>query len=437
MLRKILSIFVIAVLLFNVGPFVTTQAQDEPPPNNPTKETLKLLQDYIQTTFSSSSIKGKTQSQPLAPYFSPSLSPFRLDKADPDECYNGIGNPYSGTVGSNCTDSPYYPSSQPKVNQSYVWGLVQHGEDLFFGTAANPLCMVMGAFGASPIETDSYVCEFGSSQYAPLTGASFGGWRAPKAFRYDTGGGGETPLEAPASPEASVTFTNTLGLRSAGTISDTVFLAGPALNGKGVNIFAYDADTGDFISSTVLTDYNNIRRWVNVDNILYTGVAISTTLFQGGAVLRYTGDPDVPGELFQFEEVGRIAGDAAELALHDGRLFVSTWPAGPFSRASLWMSPEVPVGGLPASASLWTKVWQIDQYDPDLVTAGVTGGGALASFDGYLHWGTMNVPFLSYMSHMMLYPPNPAWDDETMLAYQIATLLGSHRAIKHLPWQGL
>ena len=42
-------------------------------------------------------------------------------------------------------------------------------------------------------------------------------------------------------------------------------------------------------------------------------------------------------------------GDAAELALHEGRLFVSTWPDVGASLSGLWMSPPLPSGGLTAA----------------------------------------------------------------------------------------
>jgi hypothetical protein len=59
------------------------------------------------------------------------------------------------------------------------------------------------------------------------------------------------------------------------------------------------------------------------------------------------------------------------------------------------MSP-VPPGGLTnADASAWTKVWDCTSYEPDIVTATTYGGGGIASFDGWLYFGSMHVPMLA------------------------------------------
>ncbi len=445
MIKRLFSIIVITVMLFGTGSLTATHAQDELPPNKPNPETLKQLEEYIQKSFSNSPLPGNSVSQPgpLAPIYSPALSPRLLDKAKPDECFNGIGQPYTGTETMSCNATPGV--SQPKVNQSYVWGLTQLGDDLFFGTAANPLCMVLGGLSQSPnpspTQTDSYVCEFGASQYAPLTGNPLGDWRPPQAFMYDTTaspGSGETPLPAPTPPAATVTFSDTLGLRSAATVGNLIFLAGPALHAPGINIFAYDGPTGTFISSTVLTSYTNVRRWVNVGSELYVGVAKVSGSSTVGTVLRYIGGPN-PSDLFNFIEVGtNLGGDAAELAYnpYENRLFVNTWPKiGTPSVTSLWMSRDLSSGPLtaadkaPPPFGTWSPVWNIMNYEPDTLTALMTGGGALAAADGWLYWGTMHVPFASYLAHMSQYPPNPAWDQETRLTYQLASLLGTHRAI--------
>src|SRR5690606_19783052 len=110
-------------------------------------------------------------------------------------------------------------------------------------------------------------------------------------------------------------------------------------------------------------------------------------------VLRWFGDANDP---FDFEIVGTLDSEAANLAVHEGRIYVTTWPVDfdPQRVMALYQSPKIPPGGLPPSTDRWTELWSITDYDPDLVTALVTGGGALASFDGKLFWGTMNVPFL-------------------------------------------
>jgi hypothetical protein len=164
-----------------------------------------------------------------------------------------------------------------------------------------------------------------------------------------------------------------------------------------------------------------------VDGVLYTAVGATEG---GGRVLRWVGSKWKP---FRFTEVGVLGSEGAELEVHDGRLFVSTWPEvtgadDPATMrersASLWMSPVIPDGGLRTiHADGWRQVWSALDYDPDPVTAMVYGGGALASFRGKLYWGTMHVPLLGAVAHFTVYG-TPAGERELLTA-----VLGTHRAI--------
>ena len=342
----------------------------------------------------------------------------RLAKAQPDECFNGIGLPYSGTV-------PACESGMPKVNQSYVWGLAKAGDDLWFGTGPNIHCLVFSGFLGitTPIQTASYVCEFGESQYSPPLPPAGGDWRPPDLFRYDTEGGTLTEV-TPVDPRVNLTS----GIRSAGAHDGVVLLGGPGLLG-GINLFAFDAQTDAYLGSTTLLAYSNIRKWLVVEGVLYAGVR--SALDGGGRVLRWTGNVAKP---FQFEVVGTLGSEPAELALHEGRLFVSTWPnltADPIESASLYMSPPIPPDGLTgADAGGWQRVWQAEDYEPDPVTAATYGGGALHSFDGHLYWGTMHVPFRPAFAHFSVYgtPANAA--------EAVVSILNSHRAISIFRGQG-
>lgn len=337
-----------------------------------------------------------------------------LAKAAPDECYYGIGDPRNAFGAQTCTDGKW------KVNQAYVWGLTESRSTLWFGTAPNVHCLVVGGFiGATlPHETDSWVCEFGESAYSPPLPATVGDWRPAQIFALDLETGTVTE-KTPAEPR----LTGTVGIRSAGSLGRVAFLGGPALRG-GINLFAYDTKTQAYLGSANLAQYDNIRKWLVVDGILYTAVGLTGG---GGRVLRWTGDRLSP---FQFVEVGVLGSEGAELEYHEGRLYVSTWPeltgaGSPRSRsASLWMSPVIPFGGLTADqAAGWQQVWSTLDYEPDPVTAMTYGGGALASFEGALYWGTMHVPFVATVAHDTVYG-DPA--DATEL---LTTMLGTHRAI--------
>ena len=122
---------------------------------------------------------------------------------------------------------------------------------------------------------------------------------------------------------------------------------------------------GTYLGSANLPQYNNIRKWLAVDGVLYTAVGNTGG---GGSVLRWRGDAANP---FQLEVVGRLDNAGANLAAHEGRLFVTTWPdqrailqagAAPRAMAGLWMSPPIPLTGLTGShAGTWEKAWQADE----------------------------------------------------------------------------
>ena len=193
---------------------------------------------------------------------------------------------------------------------------------------------------------------------------------------------------------------STLGIRSAGASDTVVLFAGPSLYGVGINMFAFDAKSGKYLGSRTNYLYSDIRSWVNVNGQLYTAAARTST--QGdGAVLRWVGSTKSP---FAMMEVGRLDLEGANIAAYNGRLYVTTWPlnygslAGMLgyrsdAHAGLWMSPPLPSYGLTAlDVASWNEVWTIDEYETDPVVAASYGGGALAAFDGYLYWGTMQVP---------------------------------------------
>jgi hypothetical protein len=355
-----------------------------------------------------------------------------LAKAAPDECYGGVGATYVAKTSADC------PSGrQAKVNQAYVFGLTKSGGDLWLGTAPNTLCLVLSEIGSrfgslSPITTDAWTCEFGESGYrASLPDPSLleprlGDWRPPKLYRYRIATGALKDLGAKLSGDHLGRLNSTLGLRSAGSLGRTVLLAGPALGtggigqeAAGVNVFAFDSLTGDFISSATLPEYSDIRRWIVVRGELYTAVANTGG---GGALLRWNGNPDAPGtaahpsrSLFDFEEVGSLPAEGADLTEHQGRIYVTTWPVvggQDAVTAGLYQSPELRGEGLPASDAQLKEIWTVgDDYEPDPVTAGTYLGGAIASFDGQLVWGTMHAPLVAGILHYFVYGTDPLSDE--------------------------
>jgi hypothetical protein len=355
-------------------------------------------------------------------------------KATPDECFNGIGEVYqplgSGYNESNCTNDGY----KAKVNQAYVWGMAQTDNYIWFGTAPNTLCMVNGTYhGATTAsENDSWVCELNSSQYSTymavtyqnnsylaLNAMGLGDWRTPKIYRYNKATGETNDMtpylynaHTPNDYNASILVLTTLGFRSAGEHDGIVFLAGPGFGGGSlsVNMFAFNGETGALLGTHVFTEYNNIRKWIVAEDNLYTAVGVSdkneSSCANGtGAILKWDGNSSDP---FNFVEVGCLPGSGAELAYHEGRLFVTTWPGSELSSlstpAGVFMSPDLPDNtGLAQSDENWTEIWNAGEYEPDRVISMTYGGGAIASFDGYLYWGTMHVPLVATLASAVAY----------------------------------
>ena len=132
------------------------------------------------------------------PALDPSTAPTQLAAAQPDECFNGIGVNYADfpdcpvAVLGNDPISGQPITTGDKINQAYVWGLTEtlgknwladtQENQLWYGTAANVECMVLGGYLESaniPQLNDSYTCEFGQSEYARNMFAFFATQVAP------------------------------------------------------------------------------------------------------------------------------------------------------------------------------------------------------------------------------------------------------------------
>ncbi|MER7271712.1 hypothetical protein ABT344_25820 [Micromonospora carbonacea] len=344
-----------------------------------------------------------------------------LAKAPPDECFAGIGQPYPA--------GPPCETGQAKVNQAYLWGMTRAGRTLFFGTGANVNCLTSGRTleNTVPTQNADWVCEYGESQIAkrnPQLPVKLGDHRIPRLYTYDTRSNQlteKTDLVKAASPDDATRLQNTVGIRAAGNYGGVALLGGPAL-GESINLFAFDTDTGAFLGSHNFTAYGNIRHFTVADGALYAGVGVGNNGGNRGHVLRWMGSKTDP---FNFVQVATLPAQAADLTVHEGRIFVTTWPGAteefgeeateaaeptepPASIASVWMSPKLSDGepGLtPSDDAAWQQVWNVASYEPDPVVAYTYGLGGLASYGGYLYWGTMHVPMKATSLHLSIYPP--------------------------------
>lgn len=354
-----------------------------------------------------------------------------LAKAETDECFNGVGQPYP-----LLNPDKTCPAGQPKRNQAYVWGLTKAWKTLWFGTIANTHCLVMDSFlGIGAAHANPYwTCEFDAATSGTRD------LRPPHIYNYNLETGALED-KSPTSGSPLFLIQTTIGFRSAGTLNGVVFLAGPSII-RGINIFAYDAISGNLLGAQNFPQWNDIRNWLSIKGVLYAGVGNSSVpgpTAPAGAIIRWNGESSTdPNVLFDFEVVGNLDSNAANLAEHDGRMYVSTWPIfpGPYQRLiGIYRSPRVPHHGFTAAdADNWKKVWEITDYESDPVVAATTAGGALASYKGALYWGTMHVPFLATTIAVRAHAAkqiNLDTDGSGNLdpAELLATALGTHRSI--------
>lgn len=400
--RPILKLITIFVLFFSF-----TFGQDS------SKTWLDIQQFWLDTYASNSGGLNKLPSS--------ILNLDKIAKAQPDEDFYGIGH-------GNNNYNPFITSfgGTPKTNQAYVWGLAKTEKNIWWGTGPNVHCLVMGGYLQTTTANmnDCWVCEFGENSNYPNLPPSIRDWRPPRIFMYDSESETEYDKTWSVTPPYTQMLMTTVGIRSGGSHNGVVFMAGPALTG-GINIFAFNGLTGQFIGAHNLnlladgTQANNIRKWLVVDDVLYT--AIGTTV--DGKVLRWNGDLSSP---FDFEIVGNLDTQGAELAFHDGRIFISTWPVGlgvGGAQSGLWMSPPIDADGLNGTdKDAWQKVWSVADYEPDMITALTYGGGALMSYNGELYWGTMHVPLMATVAHLTVFPPDDIFDI-------LAAAFGTWRAV--------
>jgi hypothetical protein len=360
-----------------------------------------------------------------------------LARAQPDEYYYGVGSNANTYVAEGIDLGACFLSNglpKPKINESYIWGMARAGRKLYIGTVANGNALAAAGYGslggmAMPASADfGLVQEFGASYYGQTQGiaAPFGDWRPPRICRYDLDEHTFETLNQTLPPDALAILMQLEGLRAAGAVPPSprnprglVVLAGPRIQADvgGVGFFFFDGTSGDFLGATLRPEFSNIRRMVACNDDLYA--AVQNTGPDGfGSVIRIVNTRRSPRFPADIEIVGNLDQGGADIAAHDGRLFVTTWPGylegGQLNiqeplqfiqrAAGLWMSPPVPRTGLtPVHRGAWTKVWHVNLYDPDPLMAATYAGGALASFDGWLYFGTMHGEMTQALPYKMMH----------------------------------
>lgn len=370
-------------------------------------------------------------------------------RSKPDECYDGNpnANPYipatnppalnlnpldadSGVPLSGHNYAETCSQGKPKFNEAYAWGEVKVGNDVWFGTMANTLCVIQGGtkiiVPTSPDPTPpglSYllvnqVCEYNQSWNAgnmPPGYEYMADWRTPHIRVWDNANGA---LIEPVIPTGVHTdrLENTLGIRFAEKFGNRVVLGGPTIAGsvgkQGINLFIFDATNRSFLGSCNLAQYNDIRRGVavqknGVDNQFYftvrTAPAANGSGGGKGAVVRWNPSQS---DLCQFSQVGNLDNMGSEIIQFGNQLVVGTWiNFSPNTTSSiltfrlppttgLYVSPTIPANGLTVFNQIgWKKVWNIStNWEPDTIAGLADLIGAMAVYKGWLYFGLMMQP---------------------------------------------
>lgn len=305
----------------------------------------------------------------------------KLANAQPQECYSGFGQ-REDPIGEDPFTCP--ESAQPYTPQTYVWSLTQYQDILWFGTGGNVLCTTQGAFFSEvdPDSNGSGVCEFGESWILdrfPQMPNVYGDWRPPKIYLYNL----NTKKLVERTPYSDPQINRCFGLRSAGSHNGVVFFAGGKL-GNGIIMFAYNGNTGQYLGSQTFSEYRSIRKWLIVNDQLYTGMGTTTGT---GKILRWTGSIAEP---FNFSVVGEISGLPRELVEYidnDGMSRIAV------SAKGIFLSPAIEGDGLTVEQRTdWQQIWSADEYEPDFVTRTTYVGGGIEFLNGWLYFGTMHIP---------------------------------------------
>lgn len=354
-------------------------------------------------------------------------------RAPVDELYYGAGderneyNPYGFSKVEQILGKSN--GATLKRNNSYAWGMGKEGDMLYFGTSSNMLCgagiaqMLSLAAGknlvAEGMRTDCMACDFARSRRSKEVVTDVDGTQkvlgmdgdpnVPRIYCYDTTTGLTEDI-TPTDGDALEILRNCQGLRSATVFNNILFIGGPTLIGAGlagsnVAFVAYDTKEKKYIGQSHLDNVDgytvsDIRRWVAVDGVLYCCAALTSPEGKKmGGALRWCGTKEDP---FKFRLIGLTRSNAAEIAYHNGRLYIGTWPTEDYNTAEIYRGPKVTEGGIEPNMNYWESLWEYSEYESRNV--GTMGG--FCSFDGHLMWGTMHTAYFNALSSLQRYGQN-------------------------------
>lgn len=337
-----------------------------------------------------------------------------------------------------------------KKSGSYVWGMTTYDGKLYWSTNTNYMCVpgyaqvvTSGGDFTEGVDNGCWVCEYKYSMRAnetvdtpegPKVLATSGDILVPRIFCYDP----ETNVTEDITPKEDDAAYNVLrncqGLRSAYAYDGLIFFGGPSLVGGSSTaatasaFVCYDPVKKEYIGSSDMSNVDgcqvtNVRRWVEINGVLYCSVGIRDTNGSNrGAVLRWYGDYENP---FTFHIVGWTDCEAAEIEEYNGRLWVGGWPVTAvydpatgkdYPYAEVYRGPVVPEGGLkPEDAYKWERVWRYQDYQNQSCYT-----SSMRKYKGKLYWGMFGSAFGAFYAATRVYGDNYGCADA--LANMMATI---------------
>ena len=252
-----------------------------------------------------------------------------LAKAKPDEWFTGTED-----AQGKYTSGPYYAlGTQPanvtgreKVNQDYVWGMAEANGKIFFSSSGNVLTQAaraIGNAGTAGYMDGIHVSEGSSSQYPQQhpRGAEAGPGRLAAAADARLQHGHRpvrniTPTSASAvAPERYAR--PALGGRHRLTSSS---MPGPQLTYIGMNVFAFDAKTNAISRLDEGPHLQQRPRLGQCERPALHGRAAHVLHHRPRLGAALDGHAQLA---LQLPEVARLDAEAANIAVHNNRLFVS------------------------------------------------------------------------------------------------------------------
>lgn len=362
-----------------------------------------------------------------------------------DGAYYGIGDPRNSYNPYGLSEAEQEEAladgAKLKRSGSYVWGMTTYGGKLYWSTNTNYMCVPGYAAVASSggdttegLDNGCWVCEYKYSARAnevvdtpngPVKLGTSGDIMVPRVFCLDPSTNVVEDITPKEGTEAYKVLCNCQGLRSASTFDDLIFFGGPGLaSGSSTSatssaFVCYDPIAGEYIGSSDMSNIDgcritNVRRWVDINGILYCSVGlIDTKGSNRGAVLRWYGDRNDP---FNFHIVGWTDCEAAEIEYYNDRIWVGGWPVtavydpatgAQYPYAEIYRGPVVPEGGLtPEDAYLWERVWRYQDYQNQSCYT-----SSMRAFNGKLYWGMFGSAFGGFYAANRIYGDNFACPD--------------------------